>query len=135
MNENLQELAVQAANGSAEAEKQHSDMMKDVDDEILEDELQKLTKSELIEKLNAARKGRNTATAKCRSKARTNVKNVKNLTEKLLAGEKRERILKDKCEYMYDLLVTNNIEVDFSKIKSHVEEKNKKRDLLHDNLF
>lgn len=136
LNQDLEKLAVEASKSNAQTEKCHAKVTADMEDEILdEDDLKKLSKTELIDKLKAARKVRNSMTTKARAKTRTNVKNIKNLTEKLISGEKREKLLKDKCEYLYDLCIANNIEVDFAKIRSEVEKKDQKRALLHDNLF
>lgn len=136
LNQDLQKLAVEATEANLETEKFHADVTAEMGDELLdEDDLKKLSKDELISKLKTARKIRNSLTTKARAKTRTNIKNIKNLTEKLISGEKREKLLKDKCEYLYDLCVANNITVDFAEIKKEVDKKDQKRALLHDNLF
>lgn len=95
LNQDLQKLAVKATDENLETEKFHAEMTAEMDDELLDDcDLKKLSKDELINKLKAARKVRNSMTTKARAKTRVNVKNIKNLTEKLVSGERREKLNK-----------------------------------------
>lgn len=106
LQQNLDQLQLNAASEAAKAAAEASSLEKEKDDEMLDenlavDNLEKLSKKELIEKLLAARKSRNIAARKTRSKTKLNVVNVNNLSAKLVKAEKEKKNLKDRIEYLY----------------------------------
>lgn len=136
--ENLEKLKTQAAEKTEEAIKHVAKTQAEEDDEMLDgvlEDLENLEKRDLVEKLKTAKKWRNKNARMAKSKAIVNQTNVQNLTAKLTQAEKEKKILKDRCEYLYNLCKSNGITVDFEKYNREIEEKKREREFLAKNLY
>lgn len=134
----LNQLQLDATAKAVNAAKEVEKLQKEMDEEMLDDlsskeNLEKLSKKELIEKLLAARKSRNIAARKSRSKTKMNINNVNNLSAKLLKAEKDKKILKDRIEYLYKKCKENNIPVDLENYNQKIKEK--EREFLNRHLY
>ena len=140
LNENLDELRLNAAVDAAAAQNQLERIQQAEDDAMLDGEndadvLNGLTKQELVDKVLKLKKARNQATRKTRSKTRTNNSNVKNLSAKLLASEREKKVLKDRIEYLYKLCRDNNIEVNPQEYNEKIKKQQQDRDFNNQNLY